>query len=222
MSALKKKRGRILYIDMDEIHIPSHTFLNANKKAWLKEQQLKRLDPFALSMRQMQYKSPEDLQRHIDDYFNSCFGPLYYKGEPLLDIHGKTVIGQTQPFTLSGLARHLHISTVTLYNYEAHAKAGLIPSEYADVIIDAKLRIQEYAEKRLYDRDGTNGAKFVLEAGFGWMTKREKQELKQNKKRIKAVQDKVKLLKEAAAANKLDDNQFVVNILRAGDDDDNK
>ena len=222
MSAIKKRNKRILYIDMDEIHIPQSSFLAANKAAWKKTQKLKSLDPFYHSGRKMTYETPEDLQKAVDSYFDSCFGPGYYRGMPILDVHGNSVIMQVQPFTITGLARHLHISTVTLFKYEAHSKAGLIPPEYADIILDAKLRIQEYAERRLYDKDGSSGARFVLEAGFGWMTKKEQQELRQAKKRIKLAQEKLQFLKETAESNKLTDNQFVVNILRAGEGNDDQ
>lgn len=219
MSAIKKRIKRILYIDMDEIHIPQSSFLAANKAAWKKRQKLKSLDPFYQSKR-LVYNTPEELQQAVDAYFDSCFGPGYYRGMPILDVHGDPVIMQIQPFTLTGLARHLHISTVTLFKYEAHSKAGLIPPEYAEIILDAKLRIQEYAERRLYDKDGTSGARFVLEAGFGWMTKKEQQELRQSKKRIKLAQDKLLFLREQADAGKLTDNNLVVNIMRAGEGND--
>lgn len=219
MSAIKKRIKRILYINMDEIHIPQNSFLAANKAAWKKRQKLKSLDPFYQSKR-LVYNTPEELQQAVDAYFDSCFGPGYYRGMPILDVHGDPVIMQIQPFTLTGLARHLHISTVTLFKYEAHSKAGLIPPEYAEIILDAKLRIQEYAERRLYDKDGTSGARFVLEAGFGWMTKKEQQELRQSKKRIKLAQDKLLFLREQADAGKLTDNNLVVNIMRAGEGND--
>lgn len=215
---LIEKQGRILYMDMDKIHIPQYSFLKANKAAWKKRQVLKSLDPF-YSSRRLRYETPEELQKAVDAYFDSCFGPTYYRGQQVLDANGDPVMTQIEPFTVTGLARHLHITTVTLYKYEAHAKAGLIPQEYADIVIDAKLRIQEYAEKRLYDRDGSSGARFVLEAGFGWMTKKEKKELKQNKKRIELSQQKLEFIKKKAEEDKLQDKELIVNILRASDED---
>ena len=32
----------------------------------------------------------------------------------------------------------------------------------------AKARCEQYAEERLFDRDGTNGAQFSLKNNFGW------------------------------------------------------
>ena len=223
MAAIKQMKGRKLYIDMDEIEVPEHNFLDKTKKVWDKEPSLKSLDPFnGVSNQRRKFETPEKLQEAVNSYFNSCFGPGYYKGKPILDAEGNQAIIQREPFTVSGLARHLGIGRTTLMDYENFSKAGLIAPEYAEIIVDAKLRIQEYAEKRLYDRDGSSGARFVLEAGFGWITQKEAKELKQNKKRLKIAQEKLKLAQEAAHADQLEDKQFVVNILRAGEDIDNQ
>lgn len=49
--------------------------------------------------------------------------------------------------------------------------------EFADTIIRAKSRIEEYAEARLFDRDGVNGAKFSLINNFrGWGEKPEQEQ----------------------------------------------
>ena len=45
---------------------------------------------------------------------------------------------------------------------------------YADTVTRAKARCEEYAEARLYDRDGANGAKFSLGCNFGWNSGDEK------------------------------------------------
>ena len=223
MSAIKKKVGKVFYIDMNEVDSPMSSYLVAGRQAWKKRGQarlLKSLDPYQKTNLKLQYETPEQLQQKVDEYFDSCYGPIYYKGEQVLDITGRPVMGQREPFTLSGLARHLGISRMCICKYESYSKAGLIPHEYAEIILDAKLRIQDYAEKRLYDKEGSSGARFVLEAGFGWITKTEARELKNNKKRIKVAQDKLKLLQEAAEANKLTDNQLIVNIMRAGEGND--
>ena len=50
-----------------------------------------------------------------------------------------------------------------LLNYQARSKA------FNDTLTRAKSRCEEYAEARLYDKDGSNGAKFSLANNFkGW------------------------------------------------------
>ena len=95
----------------------------------------------------------------------------------------------------------------------------MIDPEYGAIIDDAKLRIQEYAEKRLYDRDGSSGARFVLEAGFGWLTERDMRELKQSDARIQLSREKLDFIKKQAEDNKLQDTELTVNIMRATDED---
>ena len=41
--------------------------------------------------------------------------------------------------------------------------------EFVDTITRAKARVEQYAEERLFDRDGSNGAQFSLRNNFkGW------------------------------------------------------
>ena len=212
-------KDRVLTIDMDAIHVPGLAMRTALIANFKKRQELKALDPFFRAFHRPKYKTPEELQAKVDSYFQTCWGARYYNGKPLLDENGDVVQGIIRPYTMSGLARHLGISTQILFHYEANAKAGLIRPEYAEIIVDAKLRIQEYAEQRLYDREGSSGARFVLETGFGWMTKKDARELKQTDKRIKQTQEKLDFIKEQAREGKLEDKELTVNILRAGDDD---
>ena len=47
--------------------------------------------------------------------------------------------------------------------------------EFVDTITRAKAKVEQYAEERLFDKDGANGAKFSLSNNFeGW---REKQQI---------------------------------------------
>jgi hypothetical protein len=41
-------------------------------------------------------------------------------------------------------------------------------AEFKDVITQAKSRVEAYAEARLFDRDGANGARFSLQCNFKW------------------------------------------------------
>ena len=38
--------------------------------------------------------------------------------------------------------------------------------EFVDTITRAKARVEQYAEERLFDRDGSNGAQFSLRNNF--------------------------------------------------------
>jgi hypothetical protein len=44
---------------------------------------------------------------------------------------------------------------------------------FGDAITHARDKVQEYAEQRLYDKDGCQGAKFTLSANFGYAEKSE-------------------------------------------------
>ena len=69
---------------------------------------------------------------------------------------------------MTGLALALGFTTRTsLLNYQGK-------KEFMDTITRAKTRVEQYAEERLFDRDGSNGAKFSLSNNFkGWSEKQE-------------------------------------------------
>ena len=116
--------------------------------------------------RPRKYKSAAEMQEAIDQYFDKC------EGNPLLDDDGKAVLNKwghpimldRRPPTVTGLALALGFnSRQALLNYQARSKA------FNDTLTRAKSRCEEYAEARLYDKDGSNGAKFSLANNFkGW------------------------------------------------------
>jgi hypothetical protein len=120
------------------------------------------------------YKTPEEMQERIDAYFNSCYGEYVTdpEGNLMTDKHGHPVMTKPRPLTITGLALALGFSgRQALLNYEDK-------EEFMDTIKRAKSRIEQYAEERLFDKDGVNGAKFNLSNNFkGW---REKQEIDSN------------------------------------------
>lgn len=114
--------------------------------------------------RPRKYKTVVELEAAIDAYFEEC------AGEPLLDDEGNPilykglpVITGGRPPTVTGLAYALGFkSRQALLNYQGKEK-------FNDTITRAKLKIESYAEERLFDRDGANGAKFSLMNNFkGW------------------------------------------------------
>lgn len=115
------------------------------------------------------FESPEQMQAMVDAYFKSCDGhPLTDQyGEILYDKNGQPIIVGMKPPTITGLALALGFSSrMSLLNYEAK-------KDFLDTVLRAKSRVEEYAETRLFDKDGANGAKFSLANNFdGWSEKK--------------------------------------------------
>lgn len=109
------------------------------------------------------FKSAEEIQKLIDEYFESCKGePLMVDGEPFPDKNGLPVMINARPPTVTGLALALGFhSRQSLLNYQAK-------KEFVDTITRAKMRVEEYCETRLFDRDGQRGAEFNLRYNFRW------------------------------------------------------
>lgn len=127
------------------------------------------------------YTSAEEIQEKIDAYFTSCEGePLVIDGEVMVDKYGMPIIVGVKPLTITGLALALGFnSRQSLLNYQDK-------EEFMDTIMRAKARVEEYAERRLFDKDGANGAKFSLANNFeGW---KDKQEI-EGKLRVNKLED---------------------------------
>lgn len=132
--------------------------------------------------RPRKYKSVAAMEKAIEEYFESC------KGEPLLDADGRPcfdkysqpVLINAHPPTVTGLALALGFTgRQALIDYQGRP-------EFADTITRAKARCEEYAESRLYDKDGAGGAKFSLSCNFGW---RESSETKLTVDNVQVVVD---------------------------------
>lgn len=115
------------------------------------------------------YSNAKAMAEAVDKYFEDCEGHVLTDedGEAVTDKYGQPVIVGAHPPTVTGLALWLGFKTrQSLLNYQARAEA------FNDVLTVAKTRCEEYAERRLYDRDGVNGAKFSLTNNFkGWREK---------------------------------------------------
>ena len=114
--------------------------------------------------RPLKYKTVAELQEAIDQYFDNCRGEplLDDEGTVLTDKRGNPIFVGAKPPTVTGLALALGFSTrQSLLNYQGR-------KQFLDTITRAKTRCEEYAEARLYDRDGSKGAQFSLEYNFGW------------------------------------------------------
>lgn len=113
----------------------------------------------------------EELQRRIDQYFIDCMGEVLKdnEGNPMIDKWGNPIVIGAKPWTVTGLALAIGFnSRQALLNYQNKP-------EFFDTITRAKAMVEQYAEERLFDKDGANGAKFSLANNFdGW---REKQQI---------------------------------------------
>ena len=127
------------------------------------------------------WKSVSAMQKAIDAYFEKCEGePLIIDGEQQRDKYGVPIFINVKPPTITGLAIALGFTgRQALLDYQARP-------EFADTVTRAKARCEEYAEMRLYDKDGANGAKFSLGCNFGW---REVNETKLTTDAVKVVID---------------------------------
>ena len=116
------------------------------------------------------YKTKEEMQEIIDQYFKECEGRPYIMddGQPLMDKNGELILFDQHPPTVTGLALALGFtSRQALLNYQAK-------KDFVDTVTRAKARCEEYAEQRLYDRDGAKGAEFSLKYNFKWVQEEKK------------------------------------------------
>lgn len=116
------------------------------------------------------YKTKEELQQKIDAYFEGCKGEILKgaDGKPMVDKYGVPIVVGARPLTITGLALSLGFtSRQALLNYQGKP-------EFVDTVTRAKAIVEQYAEERLYDKDGANGAKFSLANNFdGWKEKQQ-------------------------------------------------
>lgn len=120
----------------------------------------------------------DEVKKIINQYFEDCKGnpimvqdPETGQDVPYLDKHGQPVMIGVKPATVTGLCLALGFTTrQALINYEDEGRDN---PRLVDAIRRAKLRCHEYAESRLYDKDGANGAKFSLQNNFGWVDRSE-------------------------------------------------
>jgi hypothetical protein len=120
--------------------------------------------------RPLMYKTAEEMQKVIDAYFDECKGRMLTDDEGVVckDKYGLPIIVDARPLTITGLALALGFnSRQALLNYQEK-------DEFHDTILRAKAKVEQYAEERLFDKDGANGAKFSLANNFnGWKEKKE-------------------------------------------------
>lgn len=126
--------------------------------------------------RPLKFKSAAELEKKINEYFDSCmqehWEPIKVDGRiewvPVLDKDGNIMMIEKEPLTLTGLALYLDTDRRTLLNYEENA-------EFFPTIKKAKVRIEQYAEKQLFNTSAKNiaGVIFNLKNNYGWKDKQD-------------------------------------------------
>lgn len=116
------------------------------------------------------YNSAEEMQVLIDKYFDDCQGTILKDkdGNIVYNKYGIPIRYNEKPPTVTGLALALGFNCrLSLLNYQGK-------EEFVNTITRAKAKVEAYAESRLFDKDGANGAKFSLANNFkGWTEKQE-------------------------------------------------
>lgn len=91
-------------------------------------------------------------------------------------IETRQELTEQQPYTVTGLARHLGVDRRTLLNYRqySHYSSDIDEATKQDLIrtiADAYQRVEEYNEKGLHKPGLANGIKFNLVNNFDWQDK---------------------------------------------------
>ena len=97
--------------------------------------------------RPKKYTESENMKNKIDSYFVECDK-------------------RNEPYTITGLCIALDICRDTLSEY-------VKKEEFSDTIKKAKLKVENYLEKRLINDSSTTGIIFNLKNNFGWKDKQE-------------------------------------------------
>lgn len=90
----------------------------------------------------LKYKTKEELQKGIDNYFKSCDE-------------------KEKPYTMTGLALSLGIDRRTLINYGNKEL-------FFTLIKNAKAKVEEQLEENLYRLGNNSGVIFNLKNNYGW------------------------------------------------------
>ena len=113
--------------------------------------------------RPLTFKTPEELQKVIDEYFEWCDARAVKKAD---DSGKEYFVSYPAPYTMSGLARRIGLSRQGLLDYANK-------DEFLDTIKEARNKVHEDVETRLMDGKAQAGAIFNLKNNFGWKDKTE-------------------------------------------------
>lgn len=112
--------------------------------------------------RPLAYKTPGELQKAVDKYFNSCQAQAKDKdGNLEYGKDGEPIYIFIKPLTITGLALSLGFtSRQSLLNYQERV-------DFVDIITRAKLQIEDYLATASMDNKAFQGCKLNLTANFG-------------------------------------------------------
>lgn len=101
-----------------------------------------------------------ELKRRVNGYFESRLAPMVDKnGVPLLDEEGRIIKKATLPYTLTGLALAVGCeSREEMFSFE--------DAEMNRFMRMSVMRVEEYAEERLFSKEAFSGVKLFLSVNF--------------------------------------------------------
>lgn len=115
--------------------------------------------------RKLKFKTVEELQEKIDEYFEYCDNRLVQGYDNKTNEQFAYI--SPEPYTMSGLAYFLEIDRKTLINYKRR-------DEYFHTIKKARNRVEMDIERRMNDKNTfTPGLIFNAKNNFGWKDKLE-------------------------------------------------
>lgn len=147
------------------------------------------------------YKTPEEMEEVIEEYFNSCWEEVWnkeydkatetYKWVQELDRENNPVMRLKERPTVTGLALTLGFnSRQAIINYE-------VKKEYYDTIKKAKLLIEHYYEKGVVEGDIHPATGIFILKNFEWKDTFEVNTNKQPERlEINDIQEQLKRLKQ--------------------------
>ena len=114
--------------------------------------------------RPLKFKTVEELQAAIDEYFAYCDARIKQVHSKEGESYG---ISNPEPYTMAGLAYALGLSRQALINY-THK------DQYVDAIKVARWKVEADVERRMNDKETfTPGLIFNAKNNFGWKDKTE-------------------------------------------------
>lgn len=113
----------------------------------------------------LKYKTPEELQKAIAEYFYQCDSRLVQGYDNKTNEQFAYI--SPEPYTMSGLAYALDLSRKQLLVYKKRHRFG-------NAVTRARRKVETDIERRMNDkRDFTPGLIFNLKNNFGWKDKTE-------------------------------------------------